>query len=85
MSGYGPFLHSIIAGLMIITITVSDVVAQDTIQLTHQDTLYQKILELEKSLNEINKTISEQNQKDEFETLMREADRLSSQQDALQY
>ena len=81
MSGYGPFLHSIIAGLMIITITVSDVVAQDTIQLSHQDTLYQKVLELEKSLNEINKTISEQNQKDEFETLMKEADRLSSQQE----
>ncbi|MEN8227779.1 MAG: hypothetical protein ABFS38_06450 [Bacteroidota bacterium] len=81
MSGYGPLLHSIIVCLIVITISGRDVEAQDTLQVVHRDTVYQKILELEQTLKEINKTISEQNKKDEFEALMKEADRLSTQQE----
>ncbi|RLE01583.1 MAG: hypothetical protein DRJ13_06725, partial [Bacteroidetes bacterium] len=61
MSGYGPFWHSICAGLLIITFAGGFVEAQDTIRTIPEDTLYQRILELEHSLNEINKTLAEQN------------------------
>ena len=81
MSGYGLFWHSICAGLLIITFAGGFVEAQDTIRTIPEDTLYQRILELEHSLNEINKTLAEQNQKNEFEALMEEADRLSNQQE----
>jgi hypothetical protein len=73
MYGYGFFPHAIIAGLMIFTIHGKDLVAQDTI--------YQKVLELEQKLNEVTKTMDEQHQKDELETLMKEAERLSTQQE----
>ena len=81
MSGHGPFRHSIIAGLIIITISTGSIEAQDTVQLNSKDTIYQKVIELERTLNELTKTISEQNEKDELEMLMREAERLSTQQE----
>jgi hypothetical protein len=83
MSGNRPFLHSIVAGLIIIMTTGGNVEAQDTVRADPGDTTYQKILELEQTLNEITKTIAEQNQQDEFEALLKEADRLSTQQEEL--
>ncbi len=81
MSGYRQFLQSIVAGLIVIACTGRDVHAQDTVQPNPDDTISLKILELEKTLKEIQKTLSEQKQKDEFETLMKEADRLSMQEE----
>ena len=81
MSGYGPFLHAAAAGLIMITVIGGIVEAQDTVRANSEDTIYQKILELEHTLKKLNKTIAEQNQHDELEALMKEADRLSTQQE----
>ena len=81
MSGYGPFLHIIVAGLIIINITGTNCEAQDTVLANPADTISLKILELDSTLREIQKSIAEQNQKDEFEALLKEADRLSTQQE----
>ncbi len=81
MSGYRPFLHSIVASLIIITSTGRNIEAQDPLQGSQGDTVYQKILELEQTLKEITETISDQKQQDEFEALMKEADRLSQQEE----
>ncbi len=45
------------------------------------DTISTKIQELEQSLKELQEAFAEQKQKDEFETLMKEADRLSMQEE----
>jgi len=81
MSGYGPFLHAIIAGIIVLTFTGANVTAQDTLQANSGDSLSMRILELEQTLAEIQETLAAEKQKDEFEALMEEADRLSMQEE----
>ena len=81
MFGYGFFPHAIIAGLLIFNIYGMDVSAQDTVPGSSGDTVYQKLLELEQKLNKISATLEKQNQEEELEALMKEADRLSTQQE----
>ena len=81
MSGYGPFLHSIAAGLIVLTFAGKNVSAQDTLRITHPDSLSKKIFELEQSLEEIKETLSDQKQNDEFEALLKEAERLAQQEE----
>jgi hypothetical protein len=81
MRGYGIFRRVMITGLMIITIHGTNTRAQDTIGIIPGDTISQKIRELEIKLDAITRTIVEQHQKEEFETLLKEADRLSTQQE----
>lgn len=80
MSGVVPFLRGAIACLIIFSITGATCNAQDSVQNLPVDTLYQKILELEKALKAIDEEVSEQNKANEMETLIQEAERLSSQQ-----
>ena len=84
MSGYGPFRHSIIVGLIIITFSGVNVEAQDTVRVCSEDSIYHKIQELEKAVQELNGTIERMNQEDELEALMEEAERLSTRQEAHQ-
>ena len=81
MYGYGFFPHAIITGLLIFTIHGNIVLAQDTIRTGSGDTIYQKVLELEQTLKEITTTLEAQHQEEELEALMKEADRLSTQQE----
>ena len=81
MLRYGLFLHVIITGLILTQITGLESHAQDTVQNSYQDSLYKRILELEKTVAEISKSITVENQEDELKTLLEEADRLSMQQE----
>ena len=81
MSGYGPSRHLILIGLIICSITAININAQDTVHLNSKDSLYQRVIELERTFNELSNTISEQKEEDEFEALMNEAERLSTQQE----
>jgi hypothetical protein len=51
--------------------------AQDTVQYPGQDSLYRRILYMERTIDELNKLILEQKQEDEMQKLLMEADRLS--------
>jgi hypothetical protein len=82
MSGYGPIRHLAVAGLIVITSFGGFLEAQDTVRTNFEDTIYNKILELEKNLHKIQNTIAEQNREEELEALIKEADRLSNQQEA---
>lgn len=73
MSGNGPFLRTIIAGIIFLLISGGNLKAQDTV--------YQKILELEKEIDALKKSQEKQNEKAELEALMEEAGRLSNQQE----
>ncbi len=55
--------------------------AQDTVPHTIPDSLYQRILELEKTVHEMNNLLLEREQEGEMEKLMKEADRLSVQEE----
>ena len=81
MLRYGLFLHVIITGLILSQITGLESHAQDTVQSSYQDSLYKRVLELEKTVAEISKSITEENPEDELKTLLEEADRLSMQQE----
>ena len=81
MLRYGLFLYIIITGLILNLITGLESHAQDTVQNSYQDSLYQRVLELEKAVAEINESITEEKQEDEFKTLLEEADRLSMQEE----
>ena len=81
MLKYGPWFHSVIAGLLIIQCSGIVCHAQDTVQITYQDSIYQRILELENAINDMNRVISENQQEDELEELLKEADRLSMQKE----
>jgi len=83
MAGYGPFLHVMIAVIFITSVTGTNCDAQNTVQVNRHDTVYLKILELEKALQEINTSVSEQKKKDEIEALIQEAERLSSQEEEI--
>jgi len=86
MLRYGLSLRIIISSLIINITTFLVVQAQDTLQIQDSpqrespDSIYQKILELEKSVNELNTILVEQKQEDELEALLKEADRLSMQE-----
>ncbi len=81
MLKYGPWFHIAIASLVIIQCSGIGCQAQDTVQTSQQDSIYQKILELENAVNEMNRIISEKQQEDELEALFKEADRLSMQKE----
>jgi hypothetical protein len=81
MQGYGFFQRLMLAGMIIIAIQGMDTRAQDTVRGNPGDTIYRKILELEKTINEMARTIAEQDQKEELETLMREAEQLSTREE----
>jgi hypothetical protein len=51
--------------------------AQDAVKYPDQDSLYRRILHMEKAIDELNKLILEQKQEDEMQKLLMEADRLS--------
>jgi hypothetical protein len=51
--------------------------AQDTVQYPGLDSLYRRILYMERTIDELNKLILEQKQEDEMQKLLMEADRLS--------
>jgi hypothetical protein len=55
--------------------------AQDPAKSVNQDSLFQRIQELEKVVDEMNEIIITQKQEDEMEKLLKEADRLSNQQE----
>jgi hypothetical protein len=84
MSGNRPFRHLIIAGVIIILVFGASAEAQDSVRVSSEDTIYHKILELEHTVQELNETINRLNQKDELESLMEEADRLSAQEETHQ-
>jgi hypothetical protein len=84
MSGNRPFRHLIIAGVIIIMVFGASAEAQDSVRVSSEDTIYHKILELEHTVQELNETINRLNQKDELESLMEEADRLSAQEETHQ-
>lgn len=81
MSGYRPFLHTMLAGWLAIMCSGLGVKAQDTVRAIPVDSLSTRIIELEETLKEIQEALADQKQKDEFETLMQEADRLSTQEE----
>ncbi|MEN8203696.1 MAG: hypothetical protein ABFS28_13955 [Bacteroidota bacterium] len=73
MSGIGPFRPFLLSGIMFLLVNGGSLKAQDTI--------YQKLLELEKEVNSLKKIQEEQNENAELEALMEEADRLSRQEE----
>ena len=79
MLRFGLFLHVIITGLILNACLESH--AQDTAQNSYQDSLYKRVLELEKTVAEISKIVVEEKQEDELQTLLKEADRLLMQQE----
>jgi hypothetical protein len=80
MSGNGLFLHSLLAGWLLVACTGKNLVAQDPISAPPEDSISLRIFELEKALKEIQEILSEQKQEDELKALMQEADRLSMQE-----
>jgi hypothetical protein len=81
MSGNGPFLHTLMVGWIILACAGSNIEAQNTVQASSEDSIYIRIHELEQSLEEIQEILSIRKQEDELEALMKEADRLSMQEE----
>jgi hypothetical protein len=83
MSGYGTFLHAFTGVLLFMALTGHDIRAQEpSPQAPSTDTLYRKIRTLEEELKAIKEDIAAQKKQDEMESLLKEADRLSAQEEA---
>ena len=80
MSGYGPFRHIFVVVFIIFTAPLGFIKAQDTLRVSPEDTIYQKVLKLEQQVHELNQALTRINQQDELEALMQEAERLSARQ-----
>ena len=81
MSGNRPFLHVIVAAVVILVCTGAVVKAQEPDHKTPLDSLATRMQELEHALKEVQEILGEQKQQDELEALLMEADRLSMQEE----
>lgn len=76
MSRYGLFLHILCIVLALYGFSSDNLQAQE-----RPDSLYQQLLKLESAVETLTKQVQEQQQEDELQSLLREADRLSQQEE----
>jgi hypothetical protein len=81
MSGYGTYLNLVIVGLILIICRGPQLTAQEMVVPPSEDTLYQRLIYLDSIVKEMDKKLSERETEDELDALIKEAERLSSQQE----
>jgi len=81
MFGSGPSRPYFMAVITFLLISGGSLKAQDSIRTQANDTIYQKILELEKEVKLLKQSQEEQKEQAELEALMEEAERLSNQEE----
>ena len=81
MVGYGTYLHVILAGVLMMILYPQQLTAQDVLTSPTEDTLYQRIIELDSMVKAMAERLEKQENEEELNALIKEAERLASQQE----
>jgi hypothetical protein len=84
MLKFGLCSRIILTGLVFTAASFPGITAQDTVSDLKNDSIQLRLLELERTVTELSNTLAEQKKKDGMDLLLREADRLSAEQEKTQ-